>query len=41
VSALGDVAVNHFYVIQGERFDHGCTDSNRMGEFDVALTPGD
>ena len=38
--ALGDAATNHFYVIQGERFDHGRTNSNRVGEFDFALTPG-
>ena len=38
--ALGDPAQNRYYLIQGERFDHGRTDSNRVGEFDFALTPG-
>ena len=38
--ALGDAAVNHFYLVQGDDNDAVVT-SQRVGEFDFALTPGE
>lgn len=40
-TALGDPAANHFYVVTGELLGGGATTSNRVGEFDFALTPGE
>ena len=38
--ALGDPAVNHFYVIRGVRYNEGVTTANRVGEFDFGLVAG-
>ena len=40
VGALGDSTENHYYLIQGVRYNDDVTTSNRVGEFDFALTPG-
>ncbi len=38
--AIGDPASNHFYVIRAFNAAGATADSNRVGEFDFAITPG-
>jgi len=39
-NALDDPTSNHFYLIQGARYNEDVTTSNRVGEFDFALVAG-
>jgi hypothetical protein len=39
-NALGNIDVNYFYLLRGELSGGEPTTSNRVGEFDFALTPG-
>ncbi len=39
-NALGDVAANYFYIVEGHKSAGGVTTSRRVGEFDFGLTPG-
>lgn len=41
ITPIGDVATNYFYVLQAANDAGHSALSNRVGEFDFALTPGD
>ena len=40
VQIIGDVTTNYFWVVQARNGDAASGPSNRVGEFDFALTPG-
>ena len=40
VPVIGDVATNYFWVVQARNRDGASGPSNRVGDFDFALTPG-